>query len=314
MTDLLLTLGALTIGGSVAVILFALTSRASRTRYGARWRCWIWVLLCLRLAIPFSLISRIEGMRKAPIQLSTPSDAVIYEYTPVQPSETPLPGAQGNVQGGTVGQLPSPPASHASGEQTIPQTNDAPLPSSEQEITVSLSQVLVVIWLAGIVVFAVCTIISHVRFLRYLRRWSQQVQEPDTIRLYNQLGDQLKLDRRPNLRVCAGLRAPMLAGLLHPLILLPEDTPEGDAMRYALLHELTHFKRRDIWLKSLALLANIIHWFNPLMWYMVRLVERDTELACDEAALRQLPPEEHAAYGRTILNAVERLKSNRISR
>ena len=48
------------------------------------------------------------------------------------------------------------------------------------------------------------------------------------------------------------------------------------------------------------------------MWYMVRLVERDTELACDEAALRRLSPEEHAAYGRTILNAVERLNPRRI--
>lgn len=100
----------------------------------------------------------------------------------------------------------------------------------------------------------------------------------------------------------------MLAGLFRTVLLLPEDTPQGDELRFSLLHELTHYKRRDIWLKSLALLANVIHWFNPCMWYMVRLVERDTELACDEAALHRLPAEDHAAYGRTILNAVERLK------
>lgn len=140
------------------------------------------------------------------------------------------------------------------------------------------------------------------------------MRDADTIRMYNLLGDQLKLDRRPNLRTCGGLGAPMLAGLFHPVILLPEDSPAGDSMRYALLHELTHYKRKDIWLKTLVLITNIIHWFNPLMWYMVRLVERDTELACDEAALRRLPPEEHAAYGRTILNAVERMKSKRIPR
>ena len=81
------------------------------------------------------------------------------------------------------------------------------------------------------------------------------------------------------------------------------------ALRYSILHELTHFKRRDIWLKTLALLVNAIHWFNPFMWYMTRLVERDTELACDEAALKLLPVEEHKAYGTTILDAVERLKT-----
>jgi len=82
-----------------------------------------------------------------------------------------------------------------------------------------------------------------------------------------------------------------------------------NALSYSLLHELTHYKRRDIWLKTLALLVNAVHWFNPFMWYMTRLVERDTELACDEAALKLLPAEEHSAYGTTILDAVERLKA-----
>lgn len=305
MTDLLLTLGALTLGGSVAVLLFALTSRASRTRYGARWRCWIWVILCLRLVIPVSLVQHSRETSQAPIQFSAPSDPVIYEYIAPEPGGTPLPGTQGSgLQSGTPEQLPAP----SSGAQGGTQTEDTSV-SQEAEFTISLSQVLLFIWLAGLVFFAAWTLISHVRFLHYVRRWSQPVREADTICLYNLLSSKLKLNRRPDLRSCAGLSAPMLAGLFHPVVLLPEETPpEGGAIRYALLHELTHFKRRDIWLKALALLTNIIHWFNPFMWYMVRLVERDTELACDEAALRQLPPEDHAAYGRAILNAVERLK------
>ena len=103
----------------------------------------------------------------------------------------------------------------------------------------------------------------------------------------------------------------MLAGLLRPVLLLPPGGLSEPALRYSLLHELTHLRRRDIWLKALALWVNALYWFNPLCWYMVRLVERDTELACDEAALRALPPEEHAAYGRTILDAAQRLKAGR---
>ena len=101
----------------------------------------------------------------------------------------------------------------------------------------------------------------------------------------------------------------MLVGLLHPKLLLPEGDMGDNDIRYSLLHELTHFKRRDIWLKTLVLWVNALHWFNPLMWYMTRLVERDMELACDEAALKTLPREEHSAYGRTLLDAVERLKA-----
>ena len=150
--------------------------------------------------------------------------------------------------------------------------------------------------------------LAHLRFLCYLRRWSSPVVDSDTVRIFNQLGDSLGLGRRPRLLACQGLKVPMLAGLLRPVLLLPQDKLSGDALHYSLLHELTHFRRRDIWLKALALWVNALHWFNPLAWYMVRLVERDTELACDEAALNTLSPEEHAAYGQTILSAVSRLR------
>ena len=123
------------------------------------------------------------------------------------------------------------------------------------------------------------------------------------------MGDQLELDRRPRLMTCPGLAAPMLAGLLHPVLLLPEQPLAPKELEYALLHELTHYRRRDIWLKALALWVRAVHWFNPLVWLMARAIERDTELSCDEAVLRRLPPEEHAAYGKTILSAVERLKA-----
>ena len=150
---------------------------------------------------------------------------------------------------------------------------------------------------------------SHLRFLRWLRRWGNPVMNGETIRVFNELGDKLSLNTRPGLMFCDGLRVSVLVGLISPKLLLPEGEMGESALRYSLLHELTHFKRRDIWLKSFVLLVNAIHWFNPFMWYMTRLVERDTELACDEAALKLLPAEEHSAYGTTILDAVERLKA-----
>lgn len=193
-SDLLLTLGTLTLGGAAAVTVFALTARLSRARYAARWRCWIWAL------------------------------------------------------------------------------------------------------------------IAHLRFVRYVRRWSRPVEHGGVLAQYARLGGEMKLRRLPRLRMCPGLRAPMLAGLISPALLLPAESLNDDAQttRCVLVHELTHYKRRDIWLKTLALCANVVHWFNPFMWYMIRLMERDTELACDEAALRRLPPEDHPAYGRAILDAAAR--------
>ena len=96
-------------------------------------------------------------------------------------------------------------------------------------------------------------------------------------------------------------------GLFQPALLLPENPPAGDALRFSLLHELTHFRRRDIFRKTLALWVRALHWFNPLVWLTARTMDRDIELSCDESALKHLPPAEHAAYGRTILSAVSAL-------
>ncbi len=302
-SDLLTTLGALTLGGAVAVLLLAITFRFVRTRYAARWRCWIWVLLCLRLIIPYSFLSGIDQDRQAPIQLTVPSDTVVYEYTPPvrpdtepEPANTPEPSA-------TPSDKPS---------QALPEPGElVPVPGAKptpEKVGISLSQIVALVWLAGMVFMAAWMLVVHLRFVRYVRRWSRTVGDGETLRLYKTVAAHLELKRRPDLRICPKLRAPMLAGVFRPALLLPEDGIESAAMTYVLIHELTHYQRRDIWLKTLALLANIVHWFNPLMWYMVRLMERDTELACDEAALRKIPNEEHAAYGRTILDAVERLK------
>lgn len=289
LSDLLMTLGAMTLGGAAAVILFAVTARASRTRYAARWRCWIWALLCLRLAIPFSAFSLRPETSRAPIRVSMPSDTVVYEYDRPWASEPARPNSPiGSDATGTPSTTREPNAVQPS---VTPTTEDQPAQPEAEKVAVSLSEIVAVVWLAGMVVMAVWALISHWRFTRWLRRWARPVEPPEIIRLYNAIGDRLGVDRGPRLCVCTGLRAPMLAGVFRPVLLLPEESlgESSDVMGYILIHELTHYKRRDIWLKTLALLANIVHWFNPFMWYMMRLVERDTELACDEAALRQLP-------------------------
>ena len=80
----------------------------------------------------------------------------------------------------------------------------------------------------------------------------------------------------------------MLSGTLRPVIWLPADPIPEPELRYALIHELTHWRRRDVPLKWLTTAAAALHWFNPAVWLAARAVERDCELACDEAAVSGL--------------------------
>lgn len=285
MDELLTTLARLTLGGSAAIALLILAGRAARGRYGSRWRCWAWLLLSLRLAVPVSLLP--EGS-PAPIQVPAPPEGMLAQ--PV----APRPPDWGADRSG-----PSGPQSPALPEQSVPRP--AREPENVPGASLSLAQIIGAVWLAGAAGMLLWALSAHLRLLLYLRRWAVPVTDGETVRIYNELGDRMKLDGRPRLLACPGLRGPMLAGLLRPVLLLPQE--EVSAPRYSLLHELTHFRRRDVWLKGAVLLANCVHWFNPLMWFMARLAERDMELACDEAALAFLPREEYAAYGQAILEA-----------
>lgn len=300
MTGLLRAAAGVSLGGGAVIVLLLVLARLTRGRYGARWRCWAWLLLALRLAVPLPLLP--EGSTSAPIQIQIPPDRVIYHgAAPARPapSETPQPARTAAPAGEW-----SPPA-------TAPATDGTPVSTRQAGPDITAGEVVLILWLAGGAGVLGWNLIAHLRFRRYLSRWCRPVEEPDTVRLFNGLCDGLSLHRRPRLRVCPGLAVPMLAGLFRPVLLLPEHAAEGKGLRYALLHELVHYRRRDIWLKTLVLWVNAVHWFNPLVWLMVKAVERDTELACDEGALKRLPEEEHAAYGRAILQAVAALRKEK---
>jgi len=302
MDQILLTLGALTLGGSAAVLVLAWMGRSTRGRYGAKWRCWGWLLLCLRLAVPFPLI--FQGEARAPIHMALPNPPA------VQPAPLPAPTDEPD----------SPPPAGSQGGPLQPDTSDSsvtpPAPAGSAPIqpertqSVDLPLMLTALWLTGAAATLAWSGAAHLRFLSYLRRWSSPVDDWDAVSAFNHLGDQLHLHHRPRLLVCQGLKVPMLSGALRPAILLPQGKITGEELGLSLLHELVHYRRGDIPLKVLVMWVNALYWFNPLMWYMVRLVERDTELACDEEALRRLSPQDYAAYGQTILTAVARLQNS----
>lgn len=114
--------------------------------------------------------------------------------------------------------------------------------------------------------------------------------------------------RRPlRLRLCAAIDAPLTYGLLRPVILLPAgfDLSDREALDCVLRHELAHVRRFDTLFKAALAVTACLHWFNPLVWVMLALANRDLELACDEQALRAAARERRRAYARALLRLEE---------
>ena len=90
-------------------------------------------------------------------------------------------------------------------------------------------------------------------------------------------------------RVSDGIDTPLTYGVTHPVILLPKKTEweETEQLEYVLWHEYMHIRHGDNVLKIIAVAALCIHWFNPFVWAMYFLLNRDIELACDESVIRR---------------------------
>ena len=143
-------------------------------------------------------------------------------------------------------------------------------------------------------------------FCKKLLRWSTAVEEPRTKLLLSRCQQELGMQEQVCLMRCCLLDTPMLMGLWRPCILLPEVELEEQQLRYVLLHELSHRRRRDLWLKFLLLVAKAVHWFNPLVWWMARRASADIEVACDADVLRlHDTKEERREYGALILYFIQ---------
>ena len=97
-------------------------------------------------------------------------------------------------------------------------------------------------------------------------------------------------------------QSPMLVGFFRPTILLPsEQVPDSDA-RFILAHELTHFRRKDLWKKLLVLMVRCIHWFNPIVYLLNRDFSRWLETSCDEQVVSSLDRDQRKEYGRLLID------------
>lgn len=104
--------------------------------------------------------------------------------------------------------------------------------------------------------------------------------------------------------------APLTFGILRPVILMPKTTDWNDekTLQYVLAHEFVHIRRFDTITKLILLIALCVHWFNPFVWVMYVLANRDIELSCDETVLHVFGENTKASYARTLIG-MEEIKS-----
>ncbi len=169
--------------------------------------------------------------------------------------------------------------------------------------------ILLGIWIVGIFVMIILVIKSLLR-LRTLAKSALPLQNPEVRRLYHRCLEEMRIHRYIPVYSTAFLKSPIIVGLLKPYIYLPihliSDYNESD-IRYMLLHELQHYKHKDAVGSFLMNLAGVIYWFNPLVWYALKEMRNDREVACDTSVLKMLEKDAYEEYGNTLINFAEKV-------
>lgn len=169
--------------------------------------------------------------------------------------------------------------------------------------------ILLGIWIVGMLAMMILVIKSSLR-LRTIKRSALPLQNPQVRRLYNKCLNEMKITRNIPVYSTAFLKSPIIVGFLKPCIYLPihliSDYHESD-MRYMLLHELQHYRHKDAIANYLMNFAGVLYWFNPFVWFALREMRNDREVACDTSVLKMLEEDDYEDYGNTLINFIEKV-------
>ena len=307
MLDNLSALVSVTLGGSVCILLFLAAGPLLSKHFTPRWRYCAWGVLAAVLLL-FPVLRPLlpgTGERSALLQIPVPQaveERTAPEYDGMAADEADaLPyGYQGTMVGGFRGDTTYE-VWYTDDEQVEHHLYDFKLFRLEGiDGSWSILFRWERIWAAGLAVSLLLLAAGYLRMWGRVRRRKLPLIHGSGEKL-SELCAQEKIGRPPRLFRISGLKSPCLVGIVRPAILLPRELP-AEALSWALAHELTHLKHRDTWYMLLTTLARCVHWFNPLVWLMVRVARRDMELCCDYDLLNGQGEEVRRAYGRAILD------------
>lgn len=265
---------------SLAALVPLILRRLMKKRYPARMVCAVWAILALRLLIPVQLT-----LPQAPVQVM-PRTSYVVQSDQTAFRQAGLPVVQNPTRWVTGTQA-----------QTLSAADTGTVK------TVDITDILLTLWLAGVIACVLWQGIGYYRLIRSLKGTSQPVERADLHTILQEQCADLVIDREIPLRVSAAADCPMLAGFIHPTLYLPDERISRTDAAFIFRHELTHYKHGDLWLKLLLLAARCLHWFNPLVHLIARFAQEDIEAACDDAVVRGHDGAYRRAYGETILRS-----------
>lgn len=253
-----------------------------KNKLNAQWHYLLWVVLLLKLLIPFG-----------------PESAVsLFNRVPEMPQQSLTETSSQQEQLNDVSLAPEKPltAAEPAGLQV----------KEKMGLEALFAQAAPYIWACGAAMMLLWLLLTYYLLQRKLRE-STLVTDEKIWRIFTNCKAKMGVERNIALVLQDFIGVPSLFGLVLPKILLsPAVVKLSDKeLEYILLHELAHYQRRDVLVNYLLIAFQIVHWFNPVLWYCFKRIRQDMEVAADERVLSVLEVAEHHDYARALLAVLE---------
>jgi len=294
-----------TVQAGIVVCLILLIQGSLRNRLTARWHYALWLILVVRMVLPWAPQSRFSIYNLAAWEAGSKVPANVTSEPDAEPAKPP--GESPATRLATVGQELTGTTERQDRDLPAPIGTSRVLADSSPHTVSGLSGVLPFIWLAGALLLGGYIIICNLRLWR-----AASVECPST--------DKETLELLEECRAAIGLRTivtlvpsetvntPILLGFVRPRLLVPGNITKKltrEELRYVFLHELAHVKRHDIALGWITALLQVLHWFNPLVWLAFHRMRSNRESACDALVLSHIQGDGAQNYGMAIVSLLE---------
>lgn len=265
---------------SIIILLNLVLSRFFSRRYSARMKYCIWLIIAFYLLIPIRLQSRQPSLNLVVTnkqEVSFYNDLTKQEYK-IAKSKPEI--EKGNGYGSTN------------------------FENSKQNHW-NLTRIVVYLWFLGMEFAILLETVKYIYTLRIIKIWSVRTKNKEIQVLCDQIKNEMGIKKNIGIFISKRICSPMLCGFVKTNIYLPKDEWDFKELEYILKHELTHYKRRDLWYKLFIHMAVIIHWYNPFVYLMQRYASINIECCCDDTMLKGESYEYRRAYSEVILNNME---------
>ncbi|QXE20997.1 M56 family metallopeptidase [Clostridium sp. 001] len=268
-------------GSIVAVIIFALKSLL-KNKLNASWQYFIWFLLIIRLIIPTGFDTPLSKFN-------------VFANTTqrIQTSQN-IAGNSSNIKNVVEGNnkilKPNLEKKNNFGETKVKDFN----------YYVNIASI---VWMIGATLILAVMLFSYGMFYLKIRKLSF-CQDKEMNEILKESKSIMNISKFIPVVYDGYINTPSLLGVINPKILVDPDLIgklSFEEKRHIFLHELSHFKRKDIFINWVILFLEIIHWFNPIIWFAFSRMKEDSELACDAYVLSYLNKKEQKEYGETII-------------